>query len=248
MYTSGSSPSPHAAHIPALPTITVEYYGSPVTLKGIAQISTPDASSLLLQPYDKSSLKAIEKAIVSSSVGLTPNNDGETIRLSIPQLTSDRRKELTKLVAKLAEEGKGDICGGVKWRREEFDTVMRKEVGHLQKPTVKGNHMMKLLAPDIVLDHGGLYQSYMIVVSDKMLSEGFLDDLNLAYAGSEEGLASPTTYLVVVHDWLAIAYAGKHTRAVDCEWSKYFMLHGPQSLTAKLVFLNRSTYTLHTES
>ncbi|CAL0300584.1 unnamed protein product [Lupinus luteus] len=89
-----------------LDKIEVEYYGSPVSLKSIAQISTPDASSLLVQPYDKSSLKAIEKAIVSSDVGMTPNNDGEVIRLSIPQLTSDRRKELSKIVAKQTEEGK----------------------------------------------------------------------------------------------------------------------------------------------
>ncbi|KAK7393531.1 hypothetical protein VNO78_22089 [Psophocarpus tetragonolobus] len=89
-----------------LDKIEVEYYGTPVSLKSIAQISTPDASSLLVQPYDKSSLKAIEKAIVSSDLGMTPNNDGELIRLSIPQLTSERRKELSKIVAKQAEEGK----------------------------------------------------------------------------------------------------------------------------------------------
>lgn len=89
-----------------LDKIEVEYYGSPVSLKTIAQISTPDASSLLVSPYDKSSLKAIEKAIVNSDVGMTPNNDGEVIRLSIPQLTSDRRKELTKIVSKQVEEGK----------------------------------------------------------------------------------------------------------------------------------------------
>nr|CAD1840495.1 unnamed protein product [Ananas comosus var. bracteatus] len=87
-----------------LDRIEVEYYGSPVSLKSIAQISTPDGSSLLVQPYDN--LKAIEKAIVNSDIGLTPNNDGEVIRLSIPQLTSERRKELSKVVAKLAEEGK----------------------------------------------------------------------------------------------------------------------------------------------
>ncbi|XP_008449433.1 ribosome-recycling factor, chloroplastic isoform X2 [Cucumis melo] len=89
-----------------LDKIEVEYYGSPVSLKSIAQISTPDASSLLVQPYDKSSLKSIEKAIVNSDLGLTPNNDGEVIRLTLPQLTSERRKELSKVVAKQAEEGK----------------------------------------------------------------------------------------------------------------------------------------------
>ncbi|PKA45604.1 Ribosome-recycling factor, chloroplastic [Apostasia shenzhenica] len=76
-----------------LDAIEVEYYGTPVSLKSIAQFSTPDARTLLVQPYDKSSLKAIEKAIVSSDLG-------------IPQLTSERRKELLKLVAKQAEEGK----------------------------------------------------------------------------------------------------------------------------------------------
>ncbi|XP_042516487.1 ribosome-recycling factor, chloroplastic isoform X1 [Macadamia integrifolia] len=89
-----------------LDRVEVEYYGSPVSLKSIAQISTPDASSILVQPYDKSSLKSIEKAIVSSDLGLTPNNDGEKIRMTIPQLTSERRKELSKVVAKQAEEGK----------------------------------------------------------------------------------------------------------------------------------------------
>ncbi|KAJ8543162.1 hypothetical protein K7X08_005685 [Anisodus acutangulus] len=89
-----------------LDKIEVDYYGTPVSLKSIAQVSTPDASSLLVQPYDKSSLKAIEKAIVSSDVGMTPNNDGEVIRLAVPQLTSDRRKELSKIVSKQAEEGK----------------------------------------------------------------------------------------------------------------------------------------------
>lgn len=89
-----------------LDRVEVEYYGTPVSLKSIAQISTPEASSLLVQPYDKSSLKAIEKAIVSSDLGFTPNNDGEVIRLSLPQLTSERRKELLKIVSKQVEEGK----------------------------------------------------------------------------------------------------------------------------------------------
>ncbi|KZV22539.1 hypothetical protein F511_09061 [Dorcoceras hygrometricum] len=89
-----------------LDKVEVEYYGTPVSLKSIAQISTPDASSLLVQPYDKSSLKEIEKAIVSSDLGMTPNNDGEVIRMTLPQLTAERRKELLKVVAKQAEEGK----------------------------------------------------------------------------------------------------------------------------------------------
>ncbi|PRQ26107.1 putative ribosome recycling factor [Rosa chinensis] len=89
-----------------LDKIEVDYYGSPVGLKSLAQISSPDGASLLISPYDKSSLKSIEKAIVASDLGMTPNNDGEVIRLTLPQLTSDRRKELTKVVSKQAEEGK----------------------------------------------------------------------------------------------------------------------------------------------
>ncbi|KAK3125424.1 hypothetical protein QOZ80_7BG0604750 [Eleusine coracana subsp. coracana] len=89
-----------------LDRIEVEYYGTPVNLKTIAQISTPDATSLLIQPYDKSSLKLIEKTIVAANLGVSTSNDGEVIRATVPPLTSDRRKELTKTVAKLAEDGK----------------------------------------------------------------------------------------------------------------------------------------------
>lgn len=89
-----------------LDRIEVEYYGSPVILKSIAQISAADGSSLLIQPFDKSSLNSIVKAISKSDIGLTPSNDGNNIRLVIPQLTSDRRKDLLKLVSKLSEEGK----------------------------------------------------------------------------------------------------------------------------------------------
>ncbi|KAJ3674640.1 hypothetical protein LUZ60_005256 [Juncus effusus] len=89
-----------------LDRIDVEYYGVPTSLKSIAQISTPDGSSLLVQPYDKSILKEIEKAIVKSNLGLTPTNDGQVIRLTVPTLTSERRKELLKVVSKLTEEGK----------------------------------------------------------------------------------------------------------------------------------------------
>ncbi|KAG6551661.1 hypothetical protein Mapa_006748 [Marchantia paleacea] len=89
-----------------LDRVEVEYYGTNVILKSIAQVSTPDGSTILVQPFDKSSLGAIEKAIIKSDVGLNPNNDGNVIRLNVPQLTSDRRKDLLKLVSKLSEDGK----------------------------------------------------------------------------------------------------------------------------------------------
>ncbi|OQX56391.1 MAG: ribosome recycling factor [Candidatus Cloacimonas sp. 4484_209] len=86
--------------------IKVEAYGSKVPLKQIANIGVPEPRLLLIQPWDKNILPNIEKAIFQSELGLTPNNDGRVIRLPIPPLTEERRKELVKLVKKLGEEGK----------------------------------------------------------------------------------------------------------------------------------------------
>jgi len=89
-----------------LDRVNVDYYGTPTPLKQLATISTPEARLLSVQPYDKSSIKSIEKAILESDVGLTPNNDGNLIRLTIPELTEERRKELVKVVRNIAEEGR----------------------------------------------------------------------------------------------------------------------------------------------
>ena len=89
-----------------LDRITVDYYGSPTPIQQIASISTPDARSLLIQPWDASVLKGIEKAILASDLGLNPQNDGRVVRLAFPQLTEERRKDLTKQVRKYCEEGK----------------------------------------------------------------------------------------------------------------------------------------------
>src|SRR5215210_6058264 len=89
-----------------LDRITVDYYGSPTPLKQLATINVPEPRMLTIQPFDPSSIKAIEKAIQESDLGLTPSNDGKLIRLPIPQLTEERRKELVKLVRHMAEEGK----------------------------------------------------------------------------------------------------------------------------------------------
>ncbi|CEJ47249.1 ribosome recycling factor [Umezakia ovalisporum] len=94
------------ANASLLDKVLVDYYGSPTPLKSLANISTPDATTILIQPYDKNSLNLIEKAISLSDVGLTPSNDGSVIRLNIPPLTSDRRKELVKIAAKYAEDGR----------------------------------------------------------------------------------------------------------------------------------------------
>ena len=89
-----------------LDRIIVDYYGAATPLKQLATIGAPEARLLTVQPYDKSSIKAIEKAILESDVGLTPNNDGNLIRLGIPELTEERRKELVKVVRHIAEEGR----------------------------------------------------------------------------------------------------------------------------------------------
>ena len=93
--------SPHL-----LDRVSVDYYGTQTPLNQIAQVAASDARLLTITPYDKSSIKSIEKAIQESDLGLTPNNDGNVIRLSIPELTEERRKELVKVVHGLAEEGR----------------------------------------------------------------------------------------------------------------------------------------------
>jgi ribosome recycling factor len=112
------------ANASLLDKIQVEYYGSPTPLKSLANISTPDASTILIQPYDRSSLNILEKAISLSDIGITPSNDGSVIRLNIPPLTSDRRKEFAKLAAKYAEEGRVGIRN---IRRDALDSIRKQE-------------------------------------------------------------------------------------------------------------------------
>ena len=94
------------ANAKVLDRITVEYYGTPTPLQQVASISTPDPRTLAIQPWDSTLLREIEKAIQSSDLGINPQNDGRVIRLSFPQLTEERRKDLTKQVRKYAENGK----------------------------------------------------------------------------------------------------------------------------------------------
>jgi ribosome recycling factor len=112
------------ANATLLDRVMVEYYGSPTPLKSLANINTPDASTITIQPYDKTSLNVIEKAIQLSDIGLTPNNDGQVIRLNVPPLTSERRKEFVKMASKFAEEGKVAIRN---IRRDAVDSVRKQE-------------------------------------------------------------------------------------------------------------------------
>jgi ribosome recycling factor len=107
-----------------LDRVMVDYYGTETPLKSLANLSTPDATTIMIQPYDKSSMGQIEKAISMSDIGLTPNNDGSLIRLNIPPLTKQRRQELVKTAGKLAEEGK---VGVRNIRRDAIDAVRTQE-------------------------------------------------------------------------------------------------------------------------
>ena len=89
-----------------LDRIVVDYYGTQTPLKQLATITAPEARLLSIQPYDKSSIKAIERAILESDIGLTPSNDGNLIRLGVPELTEERRRQLVKVVRHIAEEGR----------------------------------------------------------------------------------------------------------------------------------------------
>ena len=106
----------------------IDYYGTPTPLKNLATIGTPEARLLTVQPFDPTSLKSIEKAIQESDLGLQPSNDGKLIRLPIPPLTEERRKELVKVVRRYAEDGKVAI-------RNVRRDVMR----HLEELVRKGD-------------------------------------------------------------------------------------------------------------
>lgn len=112
------------ANASVLDRIMIDYYGSPTSIKALATINTPDSSTVMIQPFDRGSLSQIEKAISQSDVGLTPNNDGQVIRLNVPPLTADRRKEFVKTAGKLAEEGRIALRN---IRRDGVDSVKKQE-------------------------------------------------------------------------------------------------------------------------
>ncbi len=107
-----------------LDVVKVDYYGTPTPLNNIAHVTVPEGQLIVIQPFDPSSLEFIEKAIMSSDVGLTPNNDGSVIRLNIPNLTEERRKDLVKVVHKIIEEGRVAVRN---IRRDANDLLKKSE-------------------------------------------------------------------------------------------------------------------------
>lgn len=114
------------ANASLLDRLSIDYYGAPTPVNQLAGISVPEARLLVIQPYDKSVLGDIEKAILKSDLGLTPSNDGNIIRLTIPQLTEERRKELVKVIKKDSEEAKVAVRN---IRRDANDDLKKLEKG-----------------------------------------------------------------------------------------------------------------------
>ncbi|MFR3564434.1 ribosome recycling factor, partial [Evtepia gabavorous] len=114
------------ANAAVLDKITVEYYGTETPIQQVASISTPDARTLVIQPWDGTLLKAVEKALLASELGINPQNDGKVIRLIFPQLTEERRKELTKQVKKYGEGGKVAIRNIRRDAMEKFKAMKTK--------------------------------------------------------------------------------------------------------------------------
>lgn len=108
-----------------LERIDVDYYGTKTPLNQIAGISVPEAKMLVISPYDRTALSAIEKAILASDLGITPNNDGSVIRLVFPPLTEERRKELIKVIHQRAEEGKVSVRNIRRHAKEELEKIQR---------------------------------------------------------------------------------------------------------------------------
>ena len=112
------------ANTSLLDRISVEYYGVETPLKSLATITTPDSQTIVIQPFDLGSLVSIEKAISTSDLGFTPNNDGKIIRINVPPLTEERRKEFCKLASKYAEEGKVALRN---IRRDAIERIKKSE-------------------------------------------------------------------------------------------------------------------------
>ena len=123
------------ANAALLDQITVDYYGTQTPVKNLSNISVPDPRTLMITPFDPSSIKAIEKAIMTSNLGINPSNDGRNIRLVIPVVTEERRKELTKVIKKMGEDSKVAVRNS---RRDANDTIKKLEkAGELTEDDVK---------------------------------------------------------------------------------------------------------------
>lgn len=132
------------ASVALIDNVTVEAYGSRMPLKQVATISTPDARSLMIQPFDKSMAAAIEKSILAANLGMTPNNDGKVIRLNIPPLTEERRKDLVKMAKKYAEEGRVSIRNSRRNANDEIKKLQKDNVINEDEAEKANKHVQDL--------------------------------------------------------------------------------------------------------
>lgn len=123
--------------------IKLDYYGSMTPLTGVASVSTPDARTIIVQPWEKQMMRDVEKAIMDSDVGITPDNNGEVIRLSIPPLTEERRKQLVKQAKQEAEDAKVSVRNA---RRDAIDSIKKSVKDGIAEDVAKDaeNEMQKL--------------------------------------------------------------------------------------------------------
>ena len=112
------------AHPGLVSDIKVDYYGTPTPIKSLANVTIPESRSIQIAPFDKTTLKAIEKAILAANIGMTPQSDGTVIRMTLPELTKQRRVELTKLLARKAEESKVVVRN---YRRDAIEALKKQE-------------------------------------------------------------------------------------------------------------------------
>lgn len=145
----------------SLDGVNVEYYGAMTPLKQLATISVPEARQLLIKPFDKSALSAIEKAILASNLGYNPGNDGETIRIIIPELTEERRKELAKQVKALAEDAKVSV------RNNRHDALEELKKAELPEDEEKG---MEKDIQDLVNDYNKKIESLLKEKEQELLT------------------------------------------------------------------------------
>lgn len=124
--------------------ITVDYYGTQTPLNQIANVSVPEPRLMVIAPYDKNSISGIEKAIQSSDLGITPNNDGNVIRLAFPQLTEDRRKEMIKLAHVRAEDGRVAIRGVRRHAKQELERMKKDGTLSEDEERAAENQLQKL--------------------------------------------------------------------------------------------------------
>ena len=146
------------ANASVLNKITVDYYGSPTQISGVASISLPDARTIMIAPWDMSLLKQIEKAILASDLGIVPQNDGKSIRLAFPPLTEDRRKDIAKQIQKMTEDAKvsirnirrdaNDKCKDMKKKSEMTEDEQKASEKQIQDLTDKYTKNLEKICAD----------------------------------------------------------------------------------------------------